>query len=245
MQPSASMPTMSRAAAFLIHDGVLPSNEGRGYVLRKIMRRAIRNARMIGRTEPYLTSLTDFVAELMKPGYPEMIESIHRVARSRHGGGASLRHHVPGGRKSLPDEAKSAAGGVLPGAAAFKLYDTYGLALDEQEEMARERGLTIDHDGFHAEMEKQRTRARAPLEGRRQSQIVPEVYRCFRPPSSSAAKRLNPPSPSSSVIEHDGNTELVFDRTPFYAETGGQVGDTGVLLSPSTGETVAIVRRHL
>ena len=134
-----------RAAAFLIHDGVMPSNEGRGYVLRKIMRRAIRNARMIGREEPYLYELTGFVADLMKPGYPEMLESIQRVARVVKDEEHRYATTFQVAEKVFLDEAKSAAGGVFPGAAAFKLYDTFGLALDEQEEMARERGLTIDH----------------------------------------------------------------------------------------------------
>ncbi len=127
----------SRATTFLIHDGVLPSNEGRGYVLRKIMRRAIRNARMVGRQEPYLYELTGFVAELMKPGYPEMIESIQRVARVVKDEEHRYATTFQVAEKVFLDEAKSAAGGVLPGPASFKLYDTFGLALDEQEEMAR------------------------------------------------------------------------------------------------------------
>ncbi len=230
----------SRAAAFLIHDGVLPSNEGRGYVLRKIMRRAIRNARMAGRTEPYLASLTNFVAELMKPGYPEMIESAPRVARivTEEEHRYATTFHVA--EKVFAEEAKSAAGGVLPGAAAFKLYDTYGLALDEQEEMARERGLAIDHDGFHAEMEKQRTRARASWKGGDKTD-VPEVYRGLPPTEFIGRETLEAPVTVLQIIERDGRTELVFDRTPFYAETGGQVGDKGVLLSGTTGETAAVV----
>ncbi len=134
-----------RSAAFLIHDGVTPSNEGRGYVLRKIMRRAIRNARMIGREEPYLYELTGFVADLMKPGYPEMLESIQRVARVVKDEEHRYATTFQVAEKVFIDEAKSAAGGVLPGTAAFKLYDTFGLALDEQEEMARERGLHYRH----------------------------------------------------------------------------------------------------
>src|SRR6202047_2889055 len=161
----------SRATAFLIHDGVLPSNEGRGYVLRKIMRRAIRNARMIGRDEPYLYQLTGFVAELMKPGYPELLESIQRVARVVKDEEHRYATTFQVAEKVFVAAEKSAAGGVLPGPAAFKLYDTFGLALDEQEEMARERGLTIDQHGFHAEMEKQRSRARASWKGADKAQI--------------------------------------------------------------------------
>jgi alanyl-tRNA synthetase len=230
-----------RAAAFLVHDGVTPSNEGRGYVLRKIMRRAIRNARMIGREDPYLYELTGFVADLMKPGYPEMIESIQRVARVVKDEEHRYATTFQVAEKVFLDEAKSAAGGVLPGTASFKLYDTFGLALDEQEEMARERGLTIDRQGFHAEMEKQRTRARASWKGADKTQIAP-VYKDLPPTEFIGRETLGSPVKVLRVIEHDGNTELVFNRTPFYAEAGGQVGDTGVLVSPATGDTVAYVR---
>jgi alanyl-tRNA synthetase len=230
-----------RSAAFLVHDGVTPSNEGRGYVLRKIMRRAIRNARMIGREEPYLYELTGFVADLMKPGYPEMLESIQRVARVVKDEEHRYATTFQVAEKVFIDEAKSAAGGVLPGAAAFKLYDTFGLALDEQEEMARERGLTIDAEGFQAEMEKQRTRARASWKGADKTQIAP-VYKDLPATEFIGRETLESPVKVLRVIQQDGNTELVFNRTPFYAEAGGQVGDTGVLASPSTGDTIAVVQ---
>ncbi len=230
----------ARATAFLIHDGVLPSNEGRGYVLRKIMRRAIRNGRMTGRQEPYLYQLTGFVAELMRPGYPEMMESIPRVARIVKDEENRYATTFQVAEKVFAEEAKSAAHGVLPGAAAFKLYDTYGLALDEQEEMARERGLTIDQAGFAEEMERQRTRARASWRGADKAQIA-SVYRDLPPTEFIGRETLQAPATVLRVIEHEGKTELVFDRTPFYAEAGGQVGDTGLLLDPKTGERIAIV----
>jgi alanyl-tRNA synthetase len=230
-----------RAAAFLVHDGVTPSNEGRGYVLRKIMRRAIRNARMIGREEPYLYELTGFVADLMKPGYPEMLESVQRVARVVKDEEHRYATTFQVAEKVFIDEAKSAAGGVLPGAAAFKLYDTFGLALDEQEEMARERGLTIDQEGFHAEMEKQRTRARASWRGADKAQIAP-VYKDLPPTDFVGRETLESPVRVVRIIEHEGRTELVFNSTPFYAEAGGQVGDTGVLVSPVTGDQVGLIR---
>jgi alanyl-tRNA synthetase len=229
----------SRAAAFLVHDGVTPSNEGRGYVLRKIMRRAIRNARMIGREEPYLYELTGFVADLMKPGYPEMLDSIQRVARVVKDEEHRYATTFQVAEKVFLEEAKSAAGGVLPGTAAFKLYDTFGLALDEQEEMARERGLMIDQQGFHAEMEKQRTRARASWRGADKTQI-PAIYKDL-PPTNFDREHLKSLVKVVRLIEHDNQTELVLDFTPFYAEAGGQVGDTGVLTSPLTGDTVANV----
>ena len=225
----------SRATTFLIHDGVLPSNEGRGYVLRKIMRRAIRNARMIGRQEPYLYELTGFVAELMKPGYPELMETLQRVARVVKDEEHRYATTFQVAEKVFIEEAKSSANGVIPGAVAFKLYDTYGLALDEQDEMARESSLTIDHDGFQAEMEKQRTRARASWKGAEKAQINP-VYQTL--PKTEFVGREALESPATVLDVVDG--EVILDRTPFYAEAGGQVGDTGVLTVPETGVEVPV-----
>jgi alanyl-tRNA synthetase len=230
----------SRATAFLIHDGVLPSNEGRGYVLRKIMRRAIRNARMVGRQEPYLYQLTGFVAELMKPGYPEMMEGVQRVARVVKDEEHRYATTFQVAERVFVDEAKSAANGVIPGAVAFKLYDTYGLALDEQDEMARERDLSIDRDGFESEMEKQRTRARASWKGADKAQI-PAVYRDLPPTEFVGRDALEATVTVARLIEHEGRIKVVLDPTPFYAEAGGQVGDTGLLVSPITGEKVAVV----
>ena len=156
----------ARATEFLIHDGVTPSNDGRGYVLRKIMRRAMRNARLIGREQPYLYELTPFVAELMGPAYPELIESIARVSRVVKEEEHRYATTFLLAEKVFQDEAKSVSNGVLPGSIAFRLYDTYGLALDEQQEMARERGLQIDLDGFETEMRGQRGKGAGQLERR-------------------------------------------------------------------------------
>src|SRR3984893_15962096 len=155
----------ARATAFLIHDGVLPSNEGRGYVLRKIMRRAMRHARMVGVEEPYLYELTGFVAELMRPGYPELMDGVQRIARVVKDEEHRYATTFLVAEKVFNDEIKSLTGTVVPGSIAFKLYDTYGLALDEQDDIVRDRGLTIDREGFEREMEEQRRRARARWKG--------------------------------------------------------------------------------
>ncbi len=238
----------ARATTFLIHDGVIPSNEGRGYVLRKIMRRALRNGRLAGASGPYLHKLTGFVAELMKPSYPELQASAERVARivreeeNRYASTFQIAERFFGG------EAESATNGILPGAAAFKLYDTYGLALDEQEEMAREFGLAIDREAFSAEMEKQRTRARASWKGADKAQIS-DVYKELAAVEFIGRDTLEAPVEVSRLIVdrspvefvQQGEAEVVFPRTPFYGESGGQVGDTGLLLNAETRERVAVV----
>jgi alanyl-tRNA synthetase len=241
----------ARATTFLIHDGVLPANEGRGYVLRKIMRRAMRNVRMIGVSEPFLYKMTGFVAELMRPAYPELIESIQRVARVAKDEEHRYATTFLEAEKQFNDAVRSASGGTLAGAVAFKLYDTYGLALDEQEDMAREHGLAIDRDGFEREMEQQRERARASWKGAEKGAVVPAYQKLLE---SGRTKFLGYTSleAESRVIgllvekqpvervEAGINAELVFDQTPFYAETGGQVGDQGTLYSAS-GEKAADV----
>ena len=223
----------SRATAFLIHDGVVPSNDGRGYVLRKIMRRAMRHARRIGVVDPFLYKLTGFVAELMRPAYPELMESLERVARIVKDEERRYATTFQVAEKIFHDEAKSAAHGVLPGPVAFKLYDTYGLPLEEQEEMAREYGLTVDRDGFAAEMEKQRERARASWKGGEKGAIPPvwqqlasELrtnflgYEKLESVSRVAALVVNQQQVDS--IQPGDTAEVVLDETPFTPRLAGR-----------------------
>jgi len=242
----------ARSTAFLIQDGVLPSNEGRGYVLRKIMRRAMRNARMVGVEEPFLYKLTGFVAELMSPAYPELLENAQRVARvvkdEEHRYATTFLV-----AEKVFNESIQSVQGLIPGSISFKLYDTYGLALDEQEEMAREHHLSIDREGFEAEMEQQRERARASWKGAEKGAVVP-AYQKLLEQGRTKFLGYNELEATSRVIglliDHQPvdsvpagvSAELVFDRTPFYAEAGGQVGDRGALYSAS-GEKVADVER--
>src|SRR6202043_1190952 len=158
---------------FLIHDGVMPANEGRGYVLRKIMRRALRNARLIGKQDPYLYELTGFVAELMRPAYPELMESVQRVARIVKDEEHRYATTFLVAEKVFQEELAKVSNGAVPGAVSFRLYDTYGLALDEQEEMARERGFAIDRAGYEEEMRHQRERARASWKGGEKGAVAP------------------------------------------------------------------------
>ncbi|MCC7176238.1 MAG: alanine--tRNA ligase [Bryobacterales bacterium] len=243
----------ARATAFLIHEGVLPSNEGRGYVLRKIMRRAMRNARLVGVVEPFLCRLTGFVAELMKPAYPELLESAPRVARVVKDEEDRYRTTFQVAERIFHDEASAVSGGVLPGPVAFKLYDTYGLALDEQAEMAREYSMTVDLEGFEREMERQRERARASWKGAPQAQVSP-VYQDLADrrrtrflgydtleTGRSRIAGIVVDQRLADEIRPGERGEVILDETPFYAEAGGQVGDTGRLWSAETGREAARV----
>jgi len=241
----------SRAAAFLIHDDVVPANEGRGYVLRKIIRRALRHVRLAGRDKPFLYELTGFVAEHMKAGYPEMMDSVPRIARVVKEEETRYQHSFALAEKMFETETEKLGSGVLPGSAAFKLYDTFGLSLDEQEEMARERNLTIDHAGFEKEMGEQRSRARASWKGGDQATVAP-IYQELRekhPTQFEGYGNLETPDSIIVALLVDDQladevaagmkAALILNRTPFYAEAGGQVGDQGVLLA--SGEAVARV----
>ena len=241
----------ARATAFLIHDGVVPANDGRGYVLRKIMRRAMRRARREGAQDPFLYKLTGFVAELMKPAYPELLESVTRVARIVKDEEHRYATTFQIAERVFQDEVKKAGGGALPGEVSFKLYDTYGLALDEQREMARELGLVIDEAGYDRAMEEQRTRARASWRGADKAHI-PSVYRKLRERGKTefvGYDTLEAKAAVAGLVENEEEAEelpagrkaeVVLERTPFYAESGGQVGDRGALYSES-GEKVAVV----
>jgi len=241
----------ARATAFLVHDGVLPSNEGRGYVLRKIMRRAMRNVRMIGVSDPFLYQLTGFVADWMKPAYPEMMESIQRVARVVKDEEHRYATTFLVAERVFNDAIKTIQGNTIPGAISFKLYDTYGLALDEQEDMAREHGLAIDRAGFDVEMEQQRERARASWKGAEKGSVVPAYQKLLEQGKTKFLGYADLESESRVIglirdrelvdeVPAGVKAELVFDRTPFYAEAGGQVGDHGELYN-AAGDKVADV----
>ncbi|MBM3759109.1 MAG: alanine--tRNA ligase [Acidobacteria bacterium] len=226
----------SRAAEFLIHDGVIPSNEGRGYVLRKIIRRAIRHARRDGFEGIFMHQMTPFVAEFMNGSYPELMESVERVARVVKEEELRYATTFLVAEKMFRDEAKTAVGNLLPGPAAFKLYDTYGLALDEQEDMARELGLSIDLAGCEEAMEQQKRRARASWKGAEKAQVNP-AFAELPKTKFLAYTQLE----VTAKVLYASDSEVVLDQSPFYADSGGQVGDRGALYSAETGEKLADV----
>ena len=234
----------ARAAAFLVHDGVIPANEGRGYVLRKIMRRALRHARLAGCERPFLSDLTGFVAQQMQAAYPELLDSVERVGRVVGDEEARYERNFALAEREFEAVLGSVELGQIPGKASFRLYDTFGLSLDEQQELARERGLTIDLPGFQAEMEGQRARARASWRGgvRVENACAPAVAAIakrggtrFLGYDRTRAERLRvlavlEDGAPVEVARSGSRADIVLDRTPFYAEAGGQVGDRGALL---------------
>ena len=233
----------SRAAAFLVHDDVMPSNEGRGYVLRKIIRRALRHARLSGSEDAFLHRLTGFVADQMRGAYPELQESSERVSRVIRDEELRYQRNFAVAEREFETAVAGVRGSTIPGKAVFRLYDTFGLSLDEQQELARERGLGIDLGGFESEMARQRARARASWKGsagstdRAAPALLELAARCPSEFLGYAAARADGLRITGLLREGEqlerafpgDEVDILLDRTPFYAEAGGQVADRGVL----------------
>jgi alanyl-tRNA synthetase len=252
----------ARATAFLIADGVFPGNDKRGYVLRKIMRRAIWHGNKLGFKDVFFAKVADFVVDQFGDAYPELRETrgvIERVVTIEERLYGST---VSAGMNVLEDVMKKTAGKVISGADVFKLYDTYGMRDDLVEYVAAQRGFTLDHRGFKAELEKQQQRARESMKGGA-AKIVNPVYQKIAQRgrtefSGYAGTELSGTKVAALVrngelvdeIVAGDEAEVVLDRTPFYAESGGQVGDVGLLesedarllvtdaYSPTSGVTV-------
>jgi alanyl-tRNA synthetase len=233
----------ARATTFLITDGVLPSNEGRGYVLRKIMRRAIRHGRLLGATKPFLAEMVGTVRSLMGKAYPELLEPhADRVPEIVLAEEKRFGHTLDIGLRKLEEELKPLAakpGSVYSGEAAFRLYDTYGLPMDFILDAARDLGVQFDQSGFEKAMHEQRTRARASWKGVHKEAANPAYAKLaetlhtepdFYNATSSKASRIEAIiSKGGSVAELKAGEagEVVLDRTVIYAESGGQMADTG------------------
>ena len=237
-----------RACSFLIVDGVLPSNEGRGYVLRRIIRRALRHGWMLGRKQPFFHAMVPALVEVMGEAYPELREKRELVEgalrREEERFGETLEHGMRLLESALKDDTRDvgvppAAARTVPGRIAFTLYDTYGFPVDLTADIARERGWTVDMAGFEAEMQQQRERARsaghfenrATLPAEVASALAPTTFLGYETVSTDAATVLAIVRDGRAVdaLDDGGQAFVILDRTPFYAESGGQVGDSGFL----------------
>jgi len=315
----------SRAATFLISDGVIPSNEGRGYVLRKIIRRAITHGRLLGQTKPFLHEMVFAVRDLMQDAYPELKESVDRVSKAVQAEETRFAHTIDVGLSKLEEYGKNAgrpspevlarilfenliedladlpwveiekrtkalnaarrlliatsdseiasslnellgrnivdsdvawvkkkmAGPIIAGEDAFKLYDTFGLPLDFIEDAARDMGVLVDNDGFADAMLAQRERARASWRGATRQTASPvyvnvprtefEGYSTLRSVGCKILFVIQD-GRSTQGIKAGEEADIILDRTSFYAESGGQVGDTGWLLGSDHQTTIAEVK---
>ncbi|MBI3478113.1 MAG: alanine--tRNA ligase [Acidobacteria bacterium] len=259
----------ARAATFLISDGVIPLNEGRGYVLRKIIRRAITHGRLLGQTKPFLHEMVFAVRDLMQDAFPELKESAERVSKAVLAEETRFAHTLDLGLRKLEDDLKEAfttlkqhmqgsvgkdaagsASPIYPGDLAFKLYDTFGMPLDFIQDACRDQGVVFDQAGFDRAMEEQKTRARASWKGAAKQTANPsyqqlpkstfEGYRQTRSENCEVLAIIRDGQGAQELKTGDQG-EIILDHTPFYADSGGQVGDRGWLYSDDHNTVVAEV----
>ncbi|AEB24851.1 MULTISPECIES: alanine--tRNA ligase [Bacillus] len=245
-----------RTVAFAVSDGALPSNEGRGYVLRRLLRRAVRYAKTIGISRPFMYELVPTVAGIMDAFYPEVKEKQEFIAKVIKTEEERFHETLNEGLAILSDvikKEKENGSGIISGKDVFKLYDTYGFPVELTEEYAEDEQMKVDHKGFEAEMEKQRERARNARQDVGSMQVQGGALRDITAESTfvgySATKA------EAKVIEllhdgqliseaHEGDTvQILLDETPFYAESGGQIGDRGVLRSAQAVVTIKDVKK--
>ena len=238
----------SRACTFLINDGVLPSNEGRGYVLRRIMRRAMRHGKLLGIEEPFFHRTSSRVVDLMKDAYPELRESEAFVSRVIRNEEERFSETLDSGLKILREELEQLqrkGKKILPGEVAFRLYDTFGFPLDLTTEILQEEGMAFDEAEFRAQMEEQRQKSKQAWQGLGEGKAK-EVYRRLANEgikttftgyeeieSESRILKLIKDDEIVSAAGEGDEVEVVTERTPFYGEAGGQVGDRGVIFQES------------
>ncbi|WKA46594.1 alanine--tRNA ligase [Geobacillus zalihae] len=239
-----------RAVTFAIGDGALPSNEGRGYVLRRLLRRAVRYAKHIGIERPFMYELVPVVGEIMHDYYPEVKEKadfIARVIRTEEERFHETLHEGLAILAEVIEKAKEQGSRVIPGEEAFRLYDTYGFPIELTEEYAAEAGMTVDHAGFEREMERQRERARAARQDVDSMQVQGGVLGDIKDESRFVGYDELVAASTVIAIVKDGRlveevkageeAQIIVDVTPFYAESGGQIADQGVFES-ETGTAV-------
>ncbi|OZB36410.1 MAG: alanine--tRNA ligase [Halothiobacillus sp. 15-55-196] len=237
-QKSSSLKVLAdhiRSCAFLIVDGVRPGNEGRDYVLRRIIRRAARHGHKLGVDEPFFYRLVAPLVEVMGPAYPELANAQAEVARVLRQEEERFLQTLASGMQVLEAElADMTPGGTIPGEVVFKLYDTHGFPFDLTADIARERGLVLDESGFEHAMAERRAQSRAASQFAQQTHVLEiETPTCFegyaQDKAQGAVIAIVHDGEQIDVLEAGQSGALVLDHTPFYAESGGQVGDTGVI----------------
>ncbi|MBX3447691.1 MAG: alanine--tRNA ligase [Parvibaculaceae bacterium] len=238
-----------RSSSFLIADGVMPSNEGRGYVLRRIMRRAMRHAQLVGVAEPLMHRLVPALVRQMGDAYPELRRAEALVTETLKLEETRFRETLTRGLKLLDDEVEKIGGkGVLPGEVAFRLYDTFGFPLDLTQDALRSRGLSVDQAGFDAAMAKQRQDARAAWSGSgekateavwfelREKHGATEFLGYESETAEGKIVALLVDGQPVEEISAGQEAALITNQTPFYGESGGQIGDSGIIFSASGAE---------
>src|SRR5687768_11696247 len=231
-----------RACSFLIVDGVLPSNEGRGYVLRRIIRRALRYGWMLGVRGGFFHRMVEPLVQVMGEAYPELLAKRALVEGALKGEEERFAETLDSGMKIF-DEVAAKAQGTIPGADAFRLYDSYGFPVDLTADIARERGLAVDMAGFEAAMDQQRGQARAASKFASTGTLPADLVASLKPTEFLGYEALDADGLHIRALVRDGKPVeslaagergiVILDSTPFYAESGGQVGDRGWLVDPS------------
>jgi alanyl-tRNA synthetase len=244
----------ARAATFLISDGVVPANDGRGYVLRKILRRAIRHAGLLGATEPILYKMVGVVRREMSSAYPELNSSAPMVSSVILAEERRFAHTVAIGLRKLEEIFPTLTSKAFPGEDAFRLYDTFGLPRDFIEDIVRDQGISFDAEGFECALEEQRRRARASWKGASKAAVGPvysslaETFRTepgFYDGTTARDCRIKALLQNGVPVNElpaGAEGEVVLDRTSIYAESGGQQADTGDFYDPSGSTKVAEVQ---
>ncbi len=239
-----------RSCAFLVTDGVVPSNEGRGYVLRRIIRRAVRHGSRLGLCGPFFYRLVDPLIEQMGEAYPELPaarDHVMRVLKQEEERFAETLEH---GLRHLEEALAELDGGLLPGETVFRLYDTYGFPVDLTADIARERGVRLDMEGFEQQMDAQRERARAAgqfggsFSERIEIGVESEFNGYEHLESSSRVVALYRDGQPVDSLQEGEQGAVVLEVTPFYGESGGQVGDSGLLVAGATRFEVSDTRRE-